>query len=153
MEEIQGLMRQAIQMAQSGSVDPREAQMRVMEVQQQMQRPEEVEKLVAQRQLEIVAQVMEQMIAQGQDPMADPLVQIRMQELALKQQSDAADMENKQAKLMLDAAKLQQQAVTDAARIESQEQIADDRNMVNRERIAVQRQNMLMRPRNAPQGR
>jgi len=153
MEEIQGLMRQAIQMAQSGSVDPREAQMRVMEVQQQMQRPEEVEKLVAQRQLEIVAQVMEQMIAQGQDPMADPLVQIRMQELALKQQSDAADVENKQAKLMLDAAKLQQQAVTDAARIESQEQIADDRNMVNRERIAVQRQNMLMRPRNAPQGR
>jgi hypothetical protein len=153
MEEIQGLMRQAIQMAQSGSVDPREAQMRVMEVQQQMQRPEEIEKLVAQRQLEIVAQVMEQMIAQGQDPMADPLVQIRMQELALKQQSDAADVENKQAKLMLDAAKLQQQAVTDAARIESQEQIADDRNMVNRERIAVQRQNMLMRPRNAPQGR
>jgi hypothetical protein len=153
MEEIQGLMRQAIQMAQSGSVDPREAQMRVMEVQQQMQRPEEVEKLVAQRQLEIVAQVMEQMIAQGQDPMADPLVQIRMQELALKQQSDAADMENNQAKLMLEATKLQQQAVTDAARIESQEQIADDRNMVNRERIAVQRQNMLMRPRNAPQGR
>jgi len=153
MEEIQGLMRQAIQMAQSGSVDPREAQMRVMEVQQQMQRPEEVEKLVAQRQLEIVAQVMEQMIAQGQDPMADPLVQIRMQELALKQQSDAADVENKQAKLMLDAAKLQQQAVTDAARIESQEQIADDRNMVNRERIAVQRQNRLMRPINAPQGR
>jgi hypothetical protein len=153
MEEIQGLMRQAIQMAQSGSVDPREAQMRVMEVQQQMQRPEEVEKLVAQRQLEIVAQVMEQMIAQGQDPMADPLVQIRMQELALKQQSDAADMENNQAKLMLEATKLQQQAVTDAARIESQEQIADDRNMVNRERIAAQRQNMLMRPRNAPQGR
>jgi hypothetical protein len=76
-----------------------------------------------------------------------------MQELALKQQSDAADVENKQAKLMLDAAKLQQQAVTDAARIESQEQIADDRNMVNRERIAVQRQNRLMRPINAPQGR
>jgi hypothetical protein len=62
-------------------------------------------------------------------------------------------MQNSQAKLMLDAAKLQQQAATDAARINSQEQIADDRNAVNRERISVQRQNMMMRPRNAPQSR
>jgi hypothetical protein len=153
IEEIQGLMQQAIQMAQAGTVDPREAQMRVMQVQQQLQRPEEVEKLVAQREVDLMATVIEGLVGQGQDPMSDPLVQIRMQELALKQQKDQSDMQNSQAKLMLDAAKLQQQAATDAARINSQEQIADDRNAVNRERISVQRQNMMMRPRNAPQSR
>ena len=35
---------------------------------------------------------------------------------------------------------MQQRAVTDAARIESQEEIAQNRNDVNRERIDVQRQ-------------
>ena len=37
-------------------------------------------------------------------------------------------------------AKMQQRAVTDAARIESQEEIAENRNEVNLERIDVQRQ-------------
>jgi len=40
---------------------------------------------------------------------------------------------------------MQQQAATDSARIESQEEIADNRNEVNRERIDVQRQNMMRR--------
>jgi len=35
---------------------------------------------------------------------------------------------------------MQQRAATDAARIESQEDIAQNRNEVNRERIDVQRQ-------------
>ena len=35
---------------------------------------------------------------------------------------------------------MQQQSAAAAARIESQEQIADERNEVNRERIDVQRQ-------------
>ena len=37
---------------------------------------------------------------------------------------------------------MEQRAVTDVARIESQEEIADDRNEVNRERIDVQREKM-----------
>ena len=41
---------------------------------------------------------------------------------------------------MLDLQKMQQKAATDAAKIESQEEIADNRNKVNRERIDVQRQ-------------
>jgi len=41
--------------------------------------------------------------------------------------------------------KAQQQAVTDSARIELQEQIADERADVNRERIDVQRQAMMRR--------
>ena len=42
--------------------------------------------------------------------------------------------------LDLDRQKLQQKAMTDAARIELQEEIADDRADVNRERIQTQRE-------------
>ena len=48
-------------------------------------------------------------------------------------------------RLGLDQEKLRQQAMTDAARLELQEQIADDRTDVNRERIDVQRQSSLRR--------
>jgi hypothetical protein len=41
---------------------------------------------------------------------------------------------------MLETEKLQQKAVTDSARLELQEEIAGDRNEVNRERIDVQKQ-------------
>ena len=40
---------------------------------------------------------------------------------------------------------MQQQAVTDAARLELQEEIADERNDVNRERIDVQREAVQQR--------
>ena len=43
---------------------------------------------------------------QGQDPMADPLVQIRMQELALKQQDLQRKSQTDEADVMMDAAKL-----------------------------------------------
>ena len=42
--------------------------------------------------------------------------------------------------MTIERAKMQQKAVTDAARIESQEEIAENRNEVNLERIDVQRQ-------------
>jgi hypothetical protein len=45
--------------------------------------------------------------------------------------------------------KVEQRAVTDAARMELQEQIADDRNQVNMDRIEMQRQ--AMESRNAAQ--
>ena len=48
--------------------------------------------------------------------------------------------EDDQSDVMLDLQKMQQKAATDAAKIESQEEIADNRNKVNRERIDVQRQ-------------
>ena len=75
----------------------------------------------------------------------DPLVKIRMQELAIKQQQVANDSELEQEKLLLEQMKMQQRAATDAARLELQEEIADDRNEVNRERIDVQRQSTLRR--------
>lgn len=45
----------------------------------------------------------------------------------------------------IERARIQQQAVADAARIELQEDIADERSDVNRERIAVQREAMQKR--------
>jgi hypothetical protein len=47
--------------------------------------------------------------------------------------------------MALEQQKLQQRAATDAARIESQEEIADQRADVNRERIDLQRMNMQQR--------
>ena len=74
------------------------------------------------------------------DPMNDPLVQIRMKELNIKEQDLQRKQEDDQSDVMLDLQKLQQKAATDAAKIESQEEIAVNRNKVNRERIDVQRQ-------------
>ena len=82
---------------------------------------------------------------QGDSPMDDPLVQIRMQELALKQQDLQRKTEEDQGQMMIDLQRLQQRSASDAARIESQEEIAEDRNIVNRERIDVQREAMLRR--------
>ena len=145
MAEIQGLISQVQLNAQMGAVDPQAAQQKIMEVQQEMQNPAEVEKLVALQEMQIMQQTLAEITPQGQDPMSDPLVQIRMQELALKQQSEQRKSQMDEADVMMNAAKMQQQAATDAARIESQEEIAGNRNDVNRERIDVQREAMLRR--------
>ena len=81
---------------------------------------------------------MQQLVPPPPDPNADPLVQIRNQELQLDAQKLAQDAMNSAQKLELDRMKLQQKAAGEAARLELQEEIADDRNAVNRERIAVQ---------------
>ena len=65
-------------------------------------------------------------------------MEIKDKELQRKAQED-------EAKIMLESAKMEQRAVTDAARIESSEDIAENRNEVNRERIDVQRQAMARR--------
>ena len=68
-----------------------------------------------------------------------------MQELALKQEDLQRKKEDDQGQMLLELQKMQQRAATDAARIESQEDIAENRNDVNRERIDVQRQAMERR--------
>jgi hypothetical protein len=153
MQEIQGLISQLQMLAQTGGVDPMAAQAQIMEIQMQMQNPAEIEKLVSMQQMQLMQQVIAELVPTGQDPMSDPLVQIRMQELAIKQQDLQRKQTEDQAQIAMEAAKMQQRAATDAARIESQEDIAEERNTVNRERIEVQRQNALLRNRNAPQGR
>ena len=88
----------------------------------------------------IMGEVLPQLAPPGNDPMSDPLVQIRMKELNIKEQDLQRKQEDDQSDVMLDLQKLQQKAATDAAKIESQEEIAVNRNKVNRERIDVQRQ-------------
>ena len=81
-QEIENLISQVQLNVQMGALDPNAAQQQIAEVQQQMQNPAEMEKLVAIQQLDIMQKTLADLIPPGQDPMSDPLVQIRMQELA-----------------------------------------------------------------------
>ena len=143
MTQIKGLIAQVQMMAQSGEVDPQTAQQQIMEVQQQMQNPEEIEKMVALQELQLMNELMPKITPQGQDPMQDPLVQIRMQELGVKQQDLQRKSIDDAAQIQLEMNKMQQRAATDAARIESIEDIAAQRDDTNQDRIDVQRQKMM----------
>jgi hypothetical protein len=121
------------------------AQRQIAEVQQNMQDPAQMEQLISMQMEKLMAEILPGLLPTGNDPMNDPLVQIRMQELALKQQDLQRKTEEDQGQMLLELQKMQQRAATDAARIESQEEIADNRNDVNRERIEVQRQAMERR--------
>ena len=145
MGEIEGLINQTQMLVQTGAVDPMQAQRQIAQVQQDMQNPAEIEKLVSMQVQQLMAEIMQQLTPTGPDPMSDPLVQIRMQELALKQQDLQRKTAEDEADIAMEAARMTQRAATDAARIESQEDIAEERNRVNRERIAMQREAMLRR--------
>ena len=84
--EIEAVISQAQLAAQSGAIDPQAAQQQIMEVQQNMQDPAQMEQLISLQMEKVLAEIMPQLMPTGNDPMNDPLVQIRMQELALKQQ-------------------------------------------------------------------
>ena len=140
MQEIQSIISQAELAAQSGAIDPQAAQQQIMKVQQDMQDPAQMESLISLQMEKLMAEVLPGLLPTGNSPMDDPLVQIRMQELALKQEDLQRKKEDDQGQLLLELQKMQQRAATDAARMESQEEIAQNRNEVNRERIDVQRQ-------------
>jgi len=132
-------MQQQLQMAAQMNPTP-ELQMRAQQMAQEM------ESRVAQVEAQMIQEIMPAMAAPGQnDPASDPLVQIRMQELAIRQMEAQNKAQLDEAKLDLERLKAQQRAVTDSARLELQEQIADDRSDVNMERIEMQRESMLRR--------
>ena len=91
---------------------------------------------ISQIQLELTNAMMPNLMPPPPGP--DPLVQIRQQELAIKQQQEQNKTQTDAARLDIERQRLQQQAVTDSARLELQEDIAEERNQVNRERIAAQ---------------
>ena len=140
--EIEGIIAQAQLAAQSGAIDPVAAQQQIAQVQQDMQDPGQMEKLISLQMEKIMAEILPGLLPAGNDPMSDPLVQIRMQELALKEKDLQRKTEEDQGEMLIELQKMQQQAASAAARIESQEEIADNRNDVNRERIQVQRDKM-----------
>ena len=140
--EIEGIIGQAQLAAQSGAIDPVAAQQQIAQVQQDMQDPGQMEKLISLQMEKIMAEILPGLLPANNDPMSDPLVQIRMQELALKEKDLQRKTEEDQGEMLIELQKMQQQAASAAARIESQEEIADNRNDVNRERIQVQRDKM-----------
>lgn len=91
---------------------------------------------ISQIELELTNAMIPNLMPPPQGP--DPLVQIRQQELAIKQQQEQNKTQTDAARIDIERQRLQQQAVTDSARLELQEDIADERNEVNRERIAAQ---------------
>jgi len=145
IQQIQNLITQVELKVEKGELDPRQAQAQIQEVQTQMQNPEELNKMVVLQEKDLLAELMPRMLPAPNDPMADPLVQIRMQELDVKQKDLQRKALDDAAQLSLEGQRMEQRAVTDSARIESQEEIADDRNTVNRERIDVQREAMRRR--------
>ena len=140
MKEVQDIIEQARIAAQSGAIDPVAAQQNIQDVERNMQDPVQLEKLISMQESKLMDELIPMLVPQGEDAMSDPLVQIRMQELDLKQKAEKRLTESDKASQDLDRAKLQQSAVTDAARLELQEEIADERSEVNRERIDVQRE-------------
>jgi hypothetical protein len=140
MRGIQEQIGQLQMAAQTGAVNPQEAQQQIAAVQQTMQNPAEIEAYVALLEAQILEKLMPQLAPPQPDPMSDPLVQIRQAEVQTKQQENMMDAEVDAKKLDLEAQKLQQKAASEAARIELQEEIARERNAVNRERIMIQAQ-------------
>ena len=149
MAEIQALITQTQALVQTGAVDPMAAQQQIAQVQADMQKPEEMDKLVTMQEAKLMEAVIQELMPSGGDPMSDPLVQIRMQELAIKQQDLQRKAIDDAGQIQLERDKMQQRATTDAARIEVQEEIADQRNDTNLERIEAQRANALLRAQNA----
>ena len=101
--------------------------------------PEDIEDAVAQLEGQLNAQMLQALIPQGDQQ--DPLVAIRQQELAIKAMESERKAEKDESDTQLEQQKLMQKAATDAARIESQEDIANQRAAVNLERIRVSQRN------------
>ena len=140
IEQSQELIQQVQIAAQTGAIDPQQAQQQIAQTQAALQDPKHSADYAALLQQQILDKMLPEIMPPAPDPMADPLVQIRNSELQLKQQQIMQDGQIDQAKLQMDQAKLEQKAASEAARLELQEDVADERNDVNRERIAAQMQ-------------
>jgi hypothetical protein len=138
MQQSQELIQQAQIAVQTGAVDAQRAQAQIAQAQQALQDPKHAADYAALLQQQLLEKLLPEFMPPPPNPAADPLVQIRNAELQLKQQQIMQDGQIDQAKLAIEQAKMQQKAAGEAARLELQEEIADDRNDVNRERIAAQ---------------
>ncbi|CAB4190555.1 hypothetical protein UFOVP1202_65 [uncultured Caudovirales phage] len=147
-EAMQAYQQQGAQMggqigmaAQSGQMPLEAAMGQMMQIptmiQPQMPTPEQIQSRVSQIQAQLISQLIPMLSPPPPDPGSDPLVAIRMQELALKNQDTQNKAKNDQDRLALDQKKLEQQAVSDSSRLEVQEQVSNDRVQVARERIAA----------------
>jgi len=142
IQEAQEIMQQVQLLAQSGGISPEQAQQEIADIQAGLNDPSALANYVAEISAKLMGEIISELMPPPNDPMADPLVQIRMQELQIKRDDVEKDNEVDKARLLMEAAKMEQRSATDAARLEVQEEIAEDRTEVNRERIQVQRDAM-----------
>jgi len=147
IQEAQEIMQQVQLLAQSGGITPEQAQQEIADIQAGLNDASALANYVAEISAKMMGEIISELIPPPNDPMADPLVQIRMQELQIKRDDVEKDNEIDKARLLMEAAKMEQRSATDAARLEVQEEIAEDRTEVNRERIEVQREAMEARNR------
>jgi hypothetical protein len=89
-----------------------------------------------------VKTMQDEIMGTGQPP-ADPVVELKKQELDMRAKADAADAENDKQKIALQQQKLSQEAQDDQASIQSQDAIAEERATIARERLAIMEQQML----------
>jgi len=148
MDEVKEALSGAKMMASVGAVNSESVLEYEKRLQEDLKDQQEVENLVVLYQQRIMAEVMARLMPENPNE-PDPLVAIRMQELQLRKQKQDQDAVNDAAKLELEMNKIEQRDRLDNARMDLQEEIADDRNAVNRERIAVnaQIQQMAMQRR------
>jgi hypothetical protein len=145
LEQYAELKQQAVISMQTGAMDPAVGQAQIQEIDALMADPKHLAAYVALLQQQVLEKLMPQLTPPAADPAGDPLVQIRQAELQLraqKQQQDAVKTERRDG---VEAQRLQQRAATDLARMDLQQEIADERARVNRERIAASLQMARMR--------
>ena len=123
-------------MASIGTVSQESVLEYEKQLQQDLGNQQEVENLVVLYQQKIMAEVLAKLMPENPNE-PDPLVAIRMEELELRRQKQGQDAVNDAAKLEVEMNKVEQRERLDNARLDLQEDIAGDRNEVNRERIAV----------------
>jgi hypothetical protein len=83
----------------------------------------------------------------------DPLIKLKEQELAQRAQADQARIQAEQQKIGLQTQEMQQKMVTDAARLETQEAIADQKADLTLMRLKQMEQQNAIKARTQPQGR
>jgi hypothetical protein len=111
----------------------------VLQMQQQginvMLQPHEMEIEVAKAETALLGQLMQQLVPPPAGP--DPLIQIQQQNLQLKAQDQEQKAQEAQAKLGLEAQRLQHKAEIDSARLQSMEDIAQLRANTAMHRVAA----------------
>lgn len=136
--QIESLKNQVMSMDQEAA----EPWVRQLEADMQAEDPADLEQLVALQILEIQTKLLSELMPPSPDPMSDPLVQIRLKEVAVKEQDHQRKVAEGQTDAQLEAARILAASKQTDKRIQAQRDIARDRNVVNRERIDVQKEGL-----------
>ena len=99
IQEAQEIMQQVQLLAQSGGISPEQAQQEIADIQAGLNDPSALANYVAEISAKMMGEIISELIPPPNDPMADPLVQIRMQELQIKRDDVEKDNEDRQSSI------------------------------------------------------